>query len=465
MLSTIGINPYLANLIEEGSISRTIREALVSETKFRMDISNEVFQGKMGDSYTEKRPGLLPVVLNPLAPGTDPTPMTYEYESFEVNPALYPGTIDLNLLNNYVAVNKESLDKTRNLSIQAAQSVDRLCRNSMFRSYLGGNTLLTAAPGAGATTIHVASVNGFTTINSATTGKPVAVSATNPLAITFGGGSGEPANTVVAAVADDPVNAPFGPGTLTLGAATAIGPFAREAVLAANRSQVIFAGGGNSVDAITGANTLTMSDILNATGSLKRGPAKVPRFPDGNYHCHLGSQGQTQLLNDPLLMGLQQGERIPPAYRDASIGILGNAILIDNEEVPTPDNTGTGISSGAGASLCSNEIGADIVNNTNVNIGYTIVYGVGHCFESYIPPMSDMAEVEIAKKESMMPVSSSGISLDVDRIEYIIRPPMDRLGKKHSMSWCWIGDFPTPSDITTQARRFRRAVVIAHAIP
>lgn len=464
-VSLLALNPFLADLIQTGAIEREIRDALIAETMFRMDIESEIFEGKIGEVKSISRAGLLPVSIAPLTPGTDPVPQQFAMETFlcELHP--YGGTVDAYLPNDRVGVNKESMLKASRVAIQCAQSLDRLARQAMYQAYLAGNTCLIAAAPIGATQLHVASLNGFTVINSATDNRPVAVSALNPLAITFGGGL-EPANTVTAFTPDDP-NAPMGPGWLTLGAALTVGPLAREAVLAANRSQVIYVGGGNSVDALGAANTLTMNDLINATGQLEQGPASVPMFDAGMYHCHLGTAAKVQLLQDPLVRGMLQSDKIPEAYKKAAIGELGGAMLIGNKSVPTQANSGTLVSSGAGASFCSPEIGADVINNAGLNIGYTLVYGRGHLYESYVPAGAIAPDQSISSQQATPPepAESSGTSLNVDRAEFIIRPPLDRLNEITAFSWKFKGDWPAPSDITTQARRFRRGVVVAHVIP
>ena len=382
-------------------------------------------------------------------------------ETYPVTVDRYADAVDAYLPNDYVSVFKESQIKSRNIAIQAGQTIDRLARQSLYRAYLAGNTVTTVIAAIGAIQIHVASLNGFTVVNSATTGQPVAVSAANPLVVTFGGA--EPANTVVAFNPDLPA-APFGPGWLTLGAALGVGVAAREAVLAANRSNVIIAGGGNSVDFIGAADTLLYTDLINATTQLRQGPATVPTF-GGSYHAHLPVAGEAQLLGDPLIRGLVGADNIPTEWKDAALGRLAGALLLRNPAAPDLNNTGALVTTGAGASFGSNEIGGEVINNAGVNIGYTIIYGQGALSEQYIPPGSAKANPSISDQKPMPSVSSSGISINVKNVEFIIRPPIDRTGETTSFAWKYCGDFPAPSDITTQARRYRRAVVIAHAIP
>lgn len=461
-ISLVGLNPYLANIIIDGTIERNVREALVAETLYRRDVMPQVFEGRIGETKQIARSGLLPVSLAPLTPGTDPTPVQYTRETYLSEPDRYLGTVDAYMPNDYVAVMKESMEKSSRLAINSGQTVDRLARQSLYRAYLAGNTVTTVIAAIGAAQVHVASLNGFTVVNSATTGIPVTVSAANPLAVSFAGA--EPDNTVVGFTPDDPA-APFGPGWLTLGAVLTAGVAARGAVLAANRSQLIIAGGGNSVDLIGAADTLSYGDLVNAVAALRQGPASVPTFSDGMYHCHLPVAGEQQLLLDPVIRGLLGSDRIPEEWRNAAIGDLAGSMLIRNPSSPDRFNSGTLVSSGAGASFTSPEIGGEVINNAGINIAYTIVYGQGHLYEDYIPPTAMTPDQEISQQGQMPPAQSSGVNINVDRISYIIRPPIDRADEVTAMTWKYYGNFPAPSDITTQDRRYRRAVVIAHAAP
>ncbi len=459
-ISLLTLNPFLLDLIQQGYLERVMKEALVAETLFRRDIPSEVFQGKIGERKYIPRSGLLPISLVPGVPGVDPIPGNYAREAYYAEMRSYPGTVDAYLPHDYIGVVKESTEKAAKIGIQAAQTIDRLARQSLYRAYLAGNTNATVAAGAGVTQVHVASLNGFTESNVATTGMPAAVSATNPLGCTFGA-TPLVARNCIAAVADDPA-VPLGPGWLTFAAIFGgAGIALREAILANNRSLVIYSGGGNSVDNIAATDTLTGADLVNAAGQLRRGPASVPMF-GGAYRAHMPVVGQTQLLADPVIRGLIHDKTIPVEWQDASIGRYGKTLLVENPGCPDSINSGALVTSGALA-FCAPEIGADVINNVGVPVAYTLVYGQGYAVEEYIPPGSSPAEVSMSEVKTMPPASSSDVPLNVERVEMTIRPPIDRRGKVTAFTWEWTGDFCIPTDITTQARRYRRACVICHA--
>jgi len=459
-VSLVGLNPHLANLIQSGTIERIVHEALVAETLYRTDVKPEIFGAGIGETKFITRHGLLPVSIAPLDPSVDPTPKNYTTEAFTTELRKYGDTVDAYLPHDYVGVVKESAVKARAIAINAAQTIDRLARSVQYRAYFAGNTVVTAIAAIGANQIHLASLNGFTVVNSAANGRPVAVSAADPLAVTFGGT--EPTRNITAFTADDPA-APLGSGWVTLSATLTVGLTAREAVLANNRSTIIFAGGGNNVDAIGAGDTLTMTDIINAATTLRTSP-KVPTFGRGLYHAHISPAGEGQLLLDPLVRGMVQTDDIPELYKNAAIGALGGSLLLRNSESPDSVNAGTLVSSGAGDSFVAPEVGGEVINNAGIRLGYTLVYGEGMCYEEYQPPGATSPGVSISRETVAEPAMSSGVSLNTDRIDFIIRPPLGRLNDEHAFSWKFVGDFVCPTDTVTQAARYRRAVMICHAI-
>jgi hypothetical protein len=400
----------------------------------------------------------------------DPVPAQYTSEVHFVEARPYGNAVDAYLPNDFVAVAKESLEKTRNLAINAGQTLDRLARASLYRAYLAGNTAATVAAGAGVAQVHVASINGFTEVNSATTGVPVAVSALNPLGCTFGA-TPAVARNCIAAVADDPVNAPLGPGWLTFAAVFGgAGILIREAILADNRSLVIFSGGGNSVDAIGAADTLSMADVINAVGQLREGPAPVPTFGDGLYHAHLGVSSEGQVIMDPMVRGLINAVEIPPEYRRFVMGEIGGAMFVRNEMCPNWQNSGamvaTGLAVGSAVpAQCAPEIGGEVRNGNGINLSYTLIYGQDHCGEFRVPDGEFRSSNEISTQEAVPSVSSNGVDINVAGATFVFRPPIDRLNENNSFAWKMKGDWAVPTDIATQARRYRRGVVICSVRP
>jgi len=60
----------------------------------------------------------------------------------------YGATIDLNRETSQVAIGNLFLANATRLGVHALQSLDRLARNALFATYLGGNSFVTSALGA-----------------------------------------------------------------------------------------------------------------------------------------------------------------------------------------------------------------------------------------------------------------------------------------------------------------------------
>jgi hypothetical protein len=469
--STLGLNPYLADLIMQGAIKRKLGESLVAPTLWRQDVTPDPWQQQIGQRVFISRPGKLPLHLRPLQPRRDPTPSAFAMEAFTAELQPWGDMVEMYLPNDIVGVQKESLIKTERLGIQAAETVDRLARYKVMQAYLGGWTCATVAALAGTSAVHVASCNGFAEVNSATNGQPVPVSTTNPLAVTFAA-AGVLANTVIAVTPDDP-NEPAGPGWLQLGAAIAGGNVtARSAVLAANRPAMVFSGGGNNVDAILGGNTFNLATLTAAVSQLESYPP-IPKFPDGLYHAQVGPQAEAQLLLDPAFKAMFHAVELADEYASKTIGRVMGVRLLKNSLAPDSLNCGsladptvTGLqSSGAGSSMVSSEIGGEVINNTGQRIGTVLVYGAGHIYETYVAPGEIQPRTEIAERVASQPAQSGGVTLDTSRIEFFYLPPIDAMQQITRGSWKFIGDFPVPTDFTTDAvRRYRRAVACRHAM-
>ena len=336
--------------------------------------------------------------------------------------------------------------------------MNRLARDPLFRAYSGGQTACTAVAAIGAFTMHVASMNGFN--DRLLNGVVTAVSAAAPITISFPG-IAEPDRLVVAAV-PDAAAAPFGPGTLTISAALTVGCAARQPILASTAPEIYRVGGGTSVDAIGAADVLTLQDIINAVAILNDN--NIPTHGDGNFHHHLGPKAVAQVFSDNAWQRLHESLPDSLAYRKLVIGQQAECLHFRNSESPDFRNTGTLISSGAGASEVVSSIGAEVTNNAGVHIGRTIITGESSLMECYIPEADYMTEAGATGKVGNFSVMNNGVFVDTARVRFTMRAPLDRLQQVVSNAWSWSGGFAVPSDQSTTGDRFARAIVIEHAI-
>jgi hypothetical protein len=456
-ISLQGFNPEIANLIQDRVLERVFHDNLFPRLLFRSEAMPEKWAANLGEVAVFTRPGLIPVSTTPLTPGTEPSPSNYQFEQWSAECNQYGNTTDTHMPTSRTALAPLVLRDTQQLGLNAGQTLNRLVRDRLFRAYTGGNTATIALAAIGATTIHVANVNGFT--ESLFNGSPVTTNVAAPIAVSFGGS--EPDNTVIGATPDDPA-APFGPGILTLGAALTAGVAARESVLAANRSFVYRVGGGTNVDAIGSTDILKLEDIIAAVKNLQTND--VPPHRDGKYHCHLSPSAISQIYQDEGWQRLYTALPDSVAYRDLALGEIAQCYHYQNTEAPNASNSGTLATSGAAGAQSSSDVGAEVINNASQEIGRVIITGGGSIYEKYVDEGEFLSEAGSTGKIGQFQVVNGGVQVMTNRIRFIMRAPLDRFQQVIAQSWSFSGDFPIPSDsLIGSAARFKRAVVIEHA--
>lgn len=452
-------NPAVINMLQDRTLEREFHEALFPQLMYRAEAMPELWPANIGERMVMTRSGLMTPSTRPLVPGADPTPKSYQTEQWEIEANQYGDSLDTFMPTSRAALAPTILNDAKVLGLNAGQSLDLLPRNKLFVAYNGGNTNLSVLAAISATTISVASINGFT--QKLVNGRNQPVSAVNPLAITFPG-TAVTAN-VVGAVPANPLD-PFGPGTLALSAGLSAGLSVRQAVRAETASIIQRVGGGTSVDALTAGSILTLSDIQRAVAFLRG--ANVPPKADGLYHVHLSPQAEYQLFQDNAMQRIYQSIPDSVYQREGIITVQNGCAFYRNNQAPVVTNTGTLVSTGTNA-LCSPQIGAEVRNNTSINIDRTIVIGGGAMYEKYIDEGAYITDAGITGKIGEFSVVNGGIQVMTDRIRYILRAPLDRLQQVISQSWSWSGDFGIPTDALgvalSGAAAYKRCVVIESA--
>lgn len=457
MTIVLGIPASILNSIEDRTLERSFRDALFPEMLFRDTARPELWEGNLGENATFTRMGLLAPATTPLNPGVDPTPASAGIEQWEVTGRKWGNTIDTHLPTSHVSIASQFLKNNKLLALNAAQTLNRLVRNAMYRAYCAGHTVNTVAGIAGDTTVRVAALNGFRRV--LVNGRLQDVSAANPLAIAPGALA---ANTVVGTVPDVAAD-PDGPGQLLLGAALGgAGLPLRSAVLSSTRPTIIRSGGGTSVDALTSGDVLTMQDIIDAVARLRL--MNVPAFGDGTYHVHLDSVSESQIFRDAAFQRLNTSLPDGIRYKDAAIKNLGGTIPFRNQECPRLDNAGATTATPT-LSRYSRDIAAETVNNVGINVHRPIVCGEGCCVEKFFDESKFITEAgNIGLVGGFAVQQNNGLAIMVERIRHIIRAPVDRLFELVGSTWSFSGDFAIPSDfLSGDAAQYKRAVVIEHA--
>ena len=459
-VSLAGIPTEVANIIQDRTLERVFHDALFPRLLFRAEAVPELWAANLGERAAFTRAGLIPVTTTALVPGSDPTPSTYALEQWEVEAAQFANTIDTHMPTSYVALAPLFLRNTQQLGLNSGQTLNRLVRDPLFRAYLGGNTNSTAVGVIGATTLAVASINGFT--EALLNGRPQAVSTANPIPVTFPG-SAEPANTVIGAVPLNPAQ-PFGPGVLTFSAGLTTATVNRQAIYASTRSRVYRVGAAVSIDGLTAANILTLQDVINVVSLMRTN--NIPPTSDGWYHVHVTPTGEAQLFADNQFQRLWQSIPDQSPYKALAIGQLVGCRFYRNTENPDPTNVGALVATQgtAGSAQGAPSIGADVINNTGVPVRRALVMGGGSIYEKYLDESKFISEAGVTGKIGDFSITNNGVAIMTERIRFTMRAPLDRLQQLVSQSWSWSGGFGIPSDgLTGDAARFKRSMVIEHS--
>jgi N4-gp56 family major capsid protein len=454
-----GIPAEIVNLIQERVLERIFHDALFPRLLYRAEAVPELWPVNLGERMAFTRVGLMPVTMTPLVPGADPVPGSYASEQWEAEARQFGNAIDTHMPSSYVTLAPLFLRNTQQLGMSAGQTMNRLVRNRLFVAYLGGNTNVIVVAAIGVTAITVAAINGFT--ERVLNGRPQPVSAVNPIPVTFTGG--EPANTVIGAVPNNPAD-PLGPGVLTLGAALTVGLALRAGVQASTRSRIFRVGGGATVDALTVANILTLQDIITTVSRLRDN--NVPPHADGFYHVHVTPTGEAELFADNQFQRLWQSIPGESPYKALEIGQLVGCRFYRNTESPNQTNVGTltDTSGGAGSAREAAEIEAEVINQTGVSIQRALVLGGGAVYEKYLDEGKYITEAGVTGKIGEFAITNNGVAIMTNRIRFILRSPLDRLQQVVSQAWSWSGDFAIPSDgLVGDGARFKRAICIEHA--
>lgn len=452
-------NPSVINMLQDRTLEREIHEALFPQLMYRAEALPERWEANVGERMVMTRSGLMAPSTTPLLPGTDPLPGTYATEQWEIEASQYGSSLDTHMPTSDRALAPIILNDAKTLGQQAGQTLDQLARNKLFVAYQGGTSNLTSAALIGATTINVASINGFT--QKLVNGRNLPVSSVNAMAVTFPG-TAVVAN-VVGAAPSNPAQ-PFGPGVLALSAGLSAALSIRQAISSSTASQIQRVGGGTSVDGITGANVLTLSDVQRAVAYLRG--SNVPPKADGLYHLHLSPTAEYQLFQDNAMQRIYQSIPDSVYQRQGLISVQHGVAFYLNNQSPNINNVGALVASGTNA-LVSPAIGAEVRNNNGVNIDHSILIGGAAFYEKFIDEGAYITDAGITGKIGSFAVVNGGIQVMTDRIRYIMRAPLDRLQQIIGQSWSWSGDFGVPTDALTLGpsgnAAYKRAMVIEHA--
>lgn len=455
-------DPLIQGLLQQNILQRAFHDALYPRLMFRGEATVVQWPQNVGESMVFTAVGLIKKKLRPIAPNQDPVPSSYPKEQWKAQIQKYVDTIDTNMPTNVTALAALFLTNTQQLGLSAAESLNALTRN---RSYNAGTSGHTVADGAqvGVTTLRVKRLNGFTkarrpdVVGASVIGFDT-VTGSNPLPITVYS-SGAPASVNVIGYTPDTVGDEIGPGTLALSGAVTV--LDRAYVISYDRSYVVRVGGGFKTDDIGAGDLLRMSNMRSAIARFWN--VNAPEQPDGRFHCHLDPSSIGQIYDDPEWQRLHTALPDHYAYREFAIeDILGTVFYRDNQ-CPQIENVEPkdGVTFSQDDPIAGELYSDGTANGTKVH--RPIFYAQGGLFEYYLDLESLISEAGVTGKVGDFKLVNNGIEIFADRIQLIVRSPLDRLGENVASSYKFIGDWPVRTDSATgDSARYKRICVIEH---
>lgn len=457
--STISQAPEIRALVQENLLERAFHDALFPRLMFRAEAAPQLWPNNVGDSMVFTGTGLITPKARPLTPGSDPPPSTYSAEQWDATLNQYADSIDTHMPTSIAAIANLFLRNAQQLGLGAGQTMNRIVRDRLYNAACAGWTVADGAQGS-STTLRVKRLDGFTKARrpDLVAGSPVRfnpVSSNNPLAITIAG----VANTVTGFTPDNPGDE-LGPGTITVGTASAVSD--RDPILALDRTSMVYVGGGNRTDDIGSGDILTLAALRTAVARFWG--QNVPEMPDGRFHAHMNPVGQTQIFADPEFQRLLQSLPDYYMYKQFAIGEILNTVIFRNSECPTPE---TVIGGAAGTFSLDDPFAPELWSNgdpaTGVKINRVLLTGMSAIFEYYQDLSAMITEAGITGKVGQPTINNNGIEVMTERIQLIIRAPLNRLQDLVSTSWKFIGDWPVRTDAAVgDAARYKRVQCILH---
>jgi len=463
--SIIVQSPQVRAIVQQNALERAFHDALFPRMLYRGEATPQACPAGIGDTFVFTAPGLIIPDMTPLVPGHDPDVATYQVEQWSAQLQKYGKAIDTDMPTSMVAIANMFLRNSHQLGLHAAQTMNRKVRNVMYNAALSGWTVSDGAPQSG-TSLRVKRLNGFTRNRSAA-GSVVRfdqVSPTNKLAITvFDNGSAHDCGVLgyVADTAGDEV----GPGVLLLDAAmTSVAD--RSYVVSIDRAPLVRVDGGMSVDDLTtGSSIPTLADIRTAVAYVFDN--NVPAHPDGRYHMHLDAVSQSKIFSDYEFTRLMTALPDYYAEKQFALGELLGCVFFRNSESPTASTVVGGLTATYDSrDPFAGELwtgGAPGVTWKGSRVHRMLLTGQGAIMEYYSDLENLLTEAGITGKVAEPKITNNGIEVFVDRIQLIIRAPLNIHQDIVTTSWKFIGDWPARTDAAVGGpERYKRLVAIEH---
>ncbi|MEX3933279.1 hypothetical protein AB4Y32_16000 [Paraburkholderia phymatum] len=422
----------LQSVIQTGFLEHQFGLPLKAKLGFRAIADREPFTANIGETITKTRTGLLPAVTTAMSPAANSditsglTPQNYSIEQYVLSIAQYAANMQLNIVTQKVAIADLYLRNAYTLGEQAFRSVDTLAQQTLFNTYMGGNTRVRTTLGAPAVTISVDDIRGFqNTLNSA--GQVVAISVSNPVNVVVG--SNTYSLTGSAADGSNVSTAPGGiSGTLTFSGnvtvadgtalnavVSAVAPYVVRPSLTSNNTMVATTAAISAANCINNGK-LTMGMVLNAKATMAANGVPVVDAT-GMYHLYIDPLQATGLYSDPAFQQFFRGQVTTEEYRRGVIAELLGVRVEETNLNPVQNLAGVGL------------------------VRRGLLVGQGALVEGQFTNEAYSEALATVDKDEMITI--------IEGIAHVTREPLDALKQVVTQTWSYIGGFVVPTDTTT----------------
>jgi len=456
--TTILQDPAFRPLVQENLLERAFHDALFPRTLFRAEAADVEWPANVGDQMIFSGVGLIKPNLKPGLPGVDPKPATWASEQWFASLNKYHGTIDTHMPTSIVAIANLFMRNAHQLGLMAAMTLNRIVRNRLYTAALSGWTVVDGHQ-IGVDHLHVNRLNGFTTARSpgvvgASQVRFERVSGANPLAVDIATNLRNVIGFVPDVSGDE-----IGPGVLILDAVVTAND--RDYVKAADATALHRVGGGMKVDDVGTGDVLKMQDIRAVVANFRQN--NVPEQPDGRFHCHFDPLSEAQIYQDDEFQRLLTALPDYYMYRQFAIGEILGCVYFRNSECPLKQT----VEPKDGVTYSDEDpFPGELTNNgtiTGVPIHRPLFVGQGCIYEYYQDLSQLITEAGVTGRIGEPKVTNNGIEVPCDRVQLIIRAPLNRDMDEVSTTWKFFGDWPVRTDSATgDAARFKRTAVIEH---
>jgi hypothetical protein len=231
----------------------------------------------------------------------------------------------------------------------------------------------------------------------------------------------------------------------------------RAMVQADDATYLYRVGGGDTVDAISTADVLKLEGIRVAIAHLRT--QNVPEMPDGRYHCHFDPLSEAEIFGDTEWQRLHHSIPDYYTYKQFVISEILGTLFLRNTESPLKDT----VEPRDGSYSQLDPFPGEVLNASSVQIHRPLFLGQGSIYEYYQDLGMLITEAGIAGRIGEPRITNSSIEVLTERIQLIIRQPLNRLADMPAITWKFIGDWPVRTDATTgDSSRYKRMTSIEH---